>query len=123
MDSDEALVKFHRGQLTENEEEWYRLVPPEAREVLDRKEVTRQSILFEIVKSEKDYVADLELVQEVRLNHMVVCAGVRRTTTNQDAMVFLVVGSPCEACGRHEGGCANRSGHRFCADVYLSRYS
>ena len=47
-------------------------MPPEAREVLDRKEVTRQSILFEIVKSEKDYVADLELVQEVRLNHMVV---------------------------------------------------
>lgn len=67
MDSDEALLKFHRGQLTENDEDWYRLVPPEAREVLDKKEVTRQSILFEIVKSEKDYVADLELVQEVRL--------------------------------------------------------
>lgn len=67
VDSDEALFKFHRGQLTENDEDWYRLVPPEAREVLDRKEVTRQSILFEIVKSEKDYVADLELVQEVCL--------------------------------------------------------
>ena len=48
-----------------DDEEWHRLVPPSAREVLDRKEVTRQSILFEIVKSEKDYVADLELVQEV----------------------------------------------------------
>ncbi|PIL35597.1 hypothetical protein GSI_02325 [Ganoderma sinense ZZ0214-1] len=65
LDHNEALLKFHRGQLKENEEEWYLLVPPSAREVLDRKEVTRQSILFEIVKSEKDYVADLELVQEV----------------------------------------------------------
>ena len=67
MDHNEALLKFHRGQLTENKEEWYLLVPPSAREVLDRKEVTRQSILFEIVKSEKDYVADLELVEEVCL--------------------------------------------------------
>ncbi|KAI1797140.1 hypothetical protein LXA43DRAFT_982888 [Ganoderma leucocontextum] len=65
LDSDEALLKFHRGQLTDNEEDWYRLVPNEARDVLDKKEVTRQSILFEIVKSEKDYVSDLELVQEV----------------------------------------------------------
>ena len=65
VNSDEALLKFHRGQLLEIDEMWYRLVPPEAREVLDQKEVQRQSILFELVKSEKDYVADLELVQEV----------------------------------------------------------
>ena len=66
IDSDEALLKFHRGQLSEDDEEWYRLVPPEARVVLDRKEVQRQSVLFEIVKSEKDYVADLQIIQEVR---------------------------------------------------------
>ncbi|EJF64968.1 hypothetical protein DICSQDRAFT_159921 [Dichomitus squalens LYAD-421 SS1] len=65
IDSDEALLKFHRGQLLEIDELWYRLVPPEAREVLDQKEVQRQSILFELVKSERDYVSDLELVQEV----------------------------------------------------------
>lgn len=51
--------------MHENDEEWYRLVPPEAREVLDKKEVQRQSVLFEMIKSERDYVRDLELVQEV----------------------------------------------------------
>ena len=54
--------------MPENDSEWYRLVPPEAREVLDRKEVQRQSVLFEIIKSERDYVADLELVKEVRFH-------------------------------------------------------
>jgi len=33
--------------------------------VLGKNEVKRQSVLFEVFKSEKDYVADLELVQEV----------------------------------------------------------
>ncbi|CDO75557.1 hypothetical protein BN946_scf184883.g19 [Trametes cinnabarina] len=65
LDSEEALRKFQGGELYDDDEEWYRLVPPEAREVLDRKEVQRQSILFEIIKSEKDYVADLQLVKEV----------------------------------------------------------
>jgi len=40
-------------------------VPKEAQEVLGKNEVKRQSVLFEVFKSEKDYVADLELVQEV----------------------------------------------------------
>lgn len=39
----------------------------EARDVLGKNEVKRQSILFEVFKSEKDYVADLELVREVCL--------------------------------------------------------
>ncbi|KAI0635913.1 hypothetical protein C8Q77DRAFT_1100369 [Trametes polyzona] len=65
LDSEEGLRKFQGGELLDEEEEWYRLVPPEARDVLASKEVQRQSILFEIVKSEKDYVADLELVKEV----------------------------------------------------------
>ncbi len=33
--------------------------------VLDKNEVKRQSVLFEFIKSERDYVRDLELVQEV----------------------------------------------------------
>lgn len=33
--------------------------------VLDKREVTRQSIIFEIIKSERDYVADLSLIKEV----------------------------------------------------------
>ncbi|KAH9903012.1 hypothetical protein C8Q73DRAFT_798049 [Cubamyces lactineus] len=71
LDSEEGLRKFQSGELHDDDEEWYRLVPPEAREVLDRKEVQRQSILFEIVKSEKDYVADLELVKEVFVDPMI----------------------------------------------------
>lgn len=67
IDSEEGLRKFQSGELADNDSEWYRLVPPEAREVLDPQEVQRQSILFEIIKSEKDYVADLELVKEVRV--------------------------------------------------------
>lgn len=33
--------------------------------MLGKDEVKRQSVLFEVFKSEKDYVFDLELVQEV----------------------------------------------------------
>lgn len=33
--------------------------------VLDKQEVQRQSVLFEIIKSERDYVRDLELVRDV----------------------------------------------------------
>ena len=33
--------------------------------MLGKNEVKRQSVLFEVFKSEKDYVADMELVQEV----------------------------------------------------------
>ena len=36
--------------------------------MLDKNEIKRQSILFEVFKSEKDYVGDLELVKEVRLD-------------------------------------------------------
>ncbi|KAI8980170.1 hypothetical protein BD414DRAFT_493849 [Trametes punicea] len=71
IDSEEALRKFQSGELNDDDEEWYRLVPPEAREVLDRNEVQRQSILFEIIKSEKDYVADLELVKEVFIEPLI----------------------------------------------------
>ena len=54
--------------MPENDQEWYKLVPASAREVLDKREVTRQSILFEIIKSERDYVNDLLLVKEVLLS-------------------------------------------------------
>lgn len=49
------------------DQEWYRLVPKEAQDVLDKNEVKRQSVLFEVFKSEKNYVSDLELVREVCL--------------------------------------------------------
>lgn len=63
--SEEGLRRFQAGQLAEKDEEWHRLVPPEAQEALGKKEVERQSVLFELFKSERDYVEDLKLVTEV----------------------------------------------------------
>ncbi|KAI0784605.1 hypothetical protein C8Q75DRAFT_779589 [Abortiporus biennis] len=65
LESEEDLRRFQAGDLAEKDEEWYKLVPPEAREVLDKNEVLRQSIIFEVIKAERDYVRDLELVQDV----------------------------------------------------------
>lgn len=67
LTSEEGLRLFQKDQLPDADQAWHRLVPKEAREVLGKSEVKRQSVLFEVFKSEKDYVADLELVQEVRL--------------------------------------------------------
>ncbi|EMD33527.1 hypothetical protein CERSUDRAFT_87363 [Gelatoporia subvermispora B] len=71
LESEEGLRRFQADDLAENDEQWHRLVPPEAREVLDKKEVQRQSVLFEIIKSEKDYVSDLELIREVYIEPMI----------------------------------------------------
>ncbi|KAG1781631.1 hypothetical protein EV702DRAFT_1177351 [Suillus placidus] len=65
LHSDEGLRRFQAGRLAEKDEEWHRLVPPEAQEALGKKEVERQSVLFELFKSERDYVEDLKLVTEV----------------------------------------------------------
>ncbi|KAI0091299.1 hypothetical protein BDY19DRAFT_1033671 [Irpex rosettiformis] len=65
LDSEEGIRKFQAGLLDDKDEAWYKLVPPEAREVLDKKDVQRQSIIFEFIQSERDYVNDLQLVQEV----------------------------------------------------------
>ena len=65
MATQEGLKLFQEDQLPDADQEWYRLVPKEAQEVLGKSEVKRQSILFEVFKSEKDYVADMGLVREV----------------------------------------------------------
>lgn len=65
LESDEGLMRFQNGQLQEKDEEWHLLVPPEAREALGKREVERQSVLFEVFKSERDYVYDLRLIREV----------------------------------------------------------
>ena len=51
--------------LAEKDQEWHRLVPPEARDALGKQEVQRQSVIFEVIKSEREYVADLEAVESV----------------------------------------------------------
>ncbi|CAA7267017.1 unnamed protein product [Cyclocybe aegerita] len=61
---EEGLRRFQAGELPEVDQEWHRLVPEEAREALGKQEVQRQSVLFEVVKSEREYVADLEAVQQ-----------------------------------------------------------
>lgn len=66
LESEEGLKRFQLGQLQEKDEEWHFLVPPEAREALGKREVERQSVLFEVFKSERDYVYDLKLIREVR---------------------------------------------------------
>ncbi|KAF5359183.1 hypothetical protein D9756_003436 [Leucocoprinus leucothites] len=62
-DLDAMLSRFQDGQLDDQDQEWHRLVSKEAQEALGKHEVRRQSIIFEIIKGERDYVADLELVQ------------------------------------------------------------
>lgn len=69
LDSEEGLRRFQAGELPEVDEDWYRLVPPEAREALGKQEVQRQSVLFEVFKAEKDYVFDLEAVQQVHITY------------------------------------------------------
>ena len=66
LDSEEGLRRFQSHELAGPEEEWHRLVPEAAREALGNDEVQRQSVLFEIIKSERDYVSDLEAVRDVR---------------------------------------------------------
>lgn len=65
LHSEEGLRRFQAGRLAEKDEEWHQLVPPEAQEALGKNEVERQSVLFELFKSERDYVEDLKLVTEV----------------------------------------------------------
>ncbi|THH06430.1 hypothetical protein EW145_g4099 [Phellinidium pouzarii] len=65
LESEEGLRRFQAGELTPADEEWHKLVPETAREALGKHEVQRQSIIFEIFKSERDYVSDLEAVIDV----------------------------------------------------------
>jgi RHO1 GDP-GTP exchange protein 1/2 len=65
LDAEEALSRFQAGELKESLQEWHLLVTPEACEALGKVEVQRQSVIFEIIKSERDYVADLEAVEQV----------------------------------------------------------
>ena len=56
LDSHEGLLRFQAGELAPDDEEWHRLVPKPALEVVDHDEIQRQSIIFELIKSERDYV-------------------------------------------------------------------
>ena len=61
----DSIRTFQENQFGEGDEQWDRLVPEEARASLSEREVNRQGAIFEIIKSEKEYVADLETLQVV----------------------------------------------------------
>ncbi|KAG6817659.1 hypothetical protein H0H87_005416 [Tephrocybe sp. NHM501043] len=65
LNAEEALQRFQKGELAESDEAWHRLVPAEAREALGQQEVQRQSVIFEIFQAEREYVADLEAIEDV----------------------------------------------------------
>ena len=65
LDSDEAVRRFQKGELPDSDQEWHKMVPKEAIEAFGKQEVQRQSVIFEVFKAERDYVADLRSIQEV----------------------------------------------------------
>jgi RHO1 GDP-GTP exchange protein 1/2 len=66
LDSEARLELFHTGKIPESEQEWDRFVPTQALQALGKQEIERQSVLFEIFKSELDYVNDLQIIEDVR---------------------------------------------------------
>ncbi|KIL67598.1 hypothetical protein M378DRAFT_9368 [Amanita muscaria Koide BX008] len=68
LDAEEAVKLFQRGELPESGQEWHKMVPKEAIEAFGKQEVQRQSVIFELFKAERDYVADLRAVQDLFIN-------------------------------------------------------
>ena len=61
----DPIHRFQENQLSESDEQWHELVPEETRASLPESEVKRQSAIFEIIKTEKEYVANLEDLRDV----------------------------------------------------------
>lgn len=72
METQEGIIDglrlFQTGRVPDTQAEWYNFVPKAAVESLGKAEVERQSVIFELVKAEQEYVEDLRLVQEVFVN-------------------------------------------------------
>ncbi|KAG8890813.1 hypothetical protein FRB98_004858 [Tulasnella sp. 332] len=62
---DERIEEFQEGALPEEDEEWHKLCSPELRNSLPKSEVQRQSTIFEVIKSERDYVLDLQMIESI----------------------------------------------------------
>ena len=60
-----SIRRFQENQSSQSDEQWHRLVPEEARASLPEREVNRQGLIFELIRSEKEYVADLEALLDV----------------------------------------------------------
>lgn len=70
LDDETRLRLFQEGGLPEADEQWYKLVPKEAQQVLSKEEVQRQSVIFEVIQSEREYVRDLESVKMVFIQNL-----------------------------------------------------
>ncbi|KAG1722954.1 uncharacterized protein EDB91DRAFT_1240160 [Suillus paluster] len=110
LQSEEGLRRFQAGQLAEKDEEWHRLVPHEAQEALGKKEVERQSVLFEVFKSERNYVEDLKLVTEVFWNldrilvhHEHMLAALFERQLDQHPLIQSVTDIVLETCFQFQG--------------------
>jgi RHO1 GDP-GTP exchange protein 1/2 len=73
IEESELIQRFQEGDLPEDDEEWAKLVPQQVREMLSKKEVQRQSTIFEVIKSERDYTLDLQLIDSVSTRTMPSC--------------------------------------------------
>ncbi|KAF8575974.1 hypothetical protein K439DRAFT_1419330 [Ramaria rubella] len=60
-----ALDRFQKGAGDDTDWSWHLLVTREARESLPSAEVMRQSAMFDLIDAERNYVNDLELVQDI----------------------------------------------------------
>ena len=54
LQSREGLEAFQKGRLPDVDDAWHRLVPPAGLEAFGKKEVKRQSQIFEIIKTERN---------------------------------------------------------------------
>ena len=66
LHTEQGVRDFQAGILLRADEEWCKLVPAAFFTTLTKDEVQRQSIMFEIIQSERDYVADIQAVHDVR---------------------------------------------------------
>lgn len=94
------MQRFQAGELSPAEEEWYRLVPREAVKVFDKKEVQRQCGLFEIIKSEKEYVEDMKTALEVFKDALLNTAPIPRQRL--DGFVYEVFYNMNEILDHHQ---------------------
>ncbi|KAH6913124.1 hypothetical protein BKA70DRAFT_1261943 [Coprinopsis sp. MPI-PUGE-AT-0042] len=65
QDMEENIRRFQSNELAEADQEWHKLVPAGALESLSKDDIARQSTIFELFKAEREYVADLELIDQV----------------------------------------------------------
>ena len=67
----EQLKKWQAGHLPASTE-WWEVVPAQMRDQLDKKEVERQGLIWEIFRSEQEYVLNLQA--GLNVSHPLPCA-------------------------------------------------